>query len=215
MDRSGRLTSRILCEFNNFVYYRTLNFNSTSDYSELSFVKLYFRNFLCCEEYYDHVLAVNVACQAGHWNIVTLLAKCRGLEPVVVTALGQILQSARAPRSTQEDFLYAISEPSLTQSLLVQDQNALEIFHFVRAHVDSFPEVILRRFVVQLDPSQPCVLPVVSRLFHHGRYSSSLDTTIDSVDFDNPDRNVVLAKDLIQTFLFVVISLIKNTGNVG
>lgn len=173
------------------------------------------RNFLCCEEYYDHVLAVNVACQAGHWNIVTLLAKCRGLEPVVVTALGQILQSSRAPRSTQEDFLYAISEPCLTQSLLVQDQNAQDIFHFIRTHVESFPAPILRRFVLQLDPSQPCALPVVSRLFQTGKYSSSLDTTIESVDFDSPEKTVILAKDLIETFLFVVISLIKKTGHTG
>lgn len=161
------------------------------------------------------MLAVNVACQAGHWNIVTLLAKCRGLEPVVVTALGQILQTSRAPRPTQEDFLYAISEPCLTQSLLVQDQNAQEIFHFIRTHVDSFPESILRRFVVQLDPSQPCALPVVCRMFQAGKYSSSLDTTIESVDFDNPERIVVLTKDLIETFLFVVITLIKKTGHTG
>ncbi|KAH0822267.1 hypothetical protein GEV33_000524 [Tenebrio molitor] len=36
-----------------------------------------FMNFLRYEEFYDQILAVNVACQAGHWNIVTLLAKCR------------------------------------------------------------------------------------------------------------------------------------------
>lgn len=170
---------------------------------------------MCRVEYYDHVLAVNVACQAGHWNIVTLLGKCRGLEPVVVTALGQILQSSRAPRPNQEDFLYAISEPCLTQSLLVQDQNAQEIFHFIRIHVDSFPEAILRRFILQLDPSQPCALPVVSKLFHTSKFSSSLDTTIESVDFDNSERTVILARDLIETFVFVVISLIKKTGSPG
>lgn len=78
-----------------------------------------------------------------------------------------------------------------------------------------FPEPILRRFVVQLDPSQPCALPVVSRLFQSGNYSSSLDTTIESVDLDNSERAVILAKDLIETFLYVVITLIKKTGNNG
>lgn len=174
------------------------------------------RNFLCCEEYYDHVLAVNVACQAGHWNIVNLLAKCRGLEPVVVTALGQMLLTNRAPRPTQEDFLYAISEPCLLQSILLQYHHSQEIFHFIRLHVDSFPEPILRRFVLQLDPSQPCVLPIITRLCQSGKYSSSLDTTLEaSMDYDFAERIVILAKDLIETFLFIVISLLKKTGNTG
>lgn len=159
---------------------------------------------------------MNVACQAGHWNIVNLLAKCRGLEPVVVTAIGQMLLTNRAPRPTQEDFMYALSEPCLLQSILLQYPHSQEIFHFLRLHVDSFPEPILRRFVLQLDPSQPCVLPVISRLCQSGKYSSSPDTTLEaSMDYDFAERIVILSKDLIETFLFVVISLLKKTGNTG
>ncbi|XP_018572762.1 uncharacterized protein LOC108912084 isoform X2 [Anoplophora glabripennis] len=174
-----------------------------------------FMNFLCYEEYYDQILAVNVACQAGHWNVVTLLAKSRGLQPEVVSALGQILQSARAPRPTDFDFLYALSEPNLTQSLLVLGQSSQIIFQYIRTNIDTFPLQILQRLAAQLDPSQPCAIPLVNRLFHTNKYSSSLDTTIESVDFENPDRGIIIAKDLIDTFLSVVIYLTHKSEKTG
>ncbi|XP_057652123.1 uncharacterized protein LOC130891409 isoform X2 [Diorhabda carinulata] len=174
-----------------------------------------FMNFLSFEEYYDQVLAVNVACQAGHWNIVTLLAKSRGLQPEVVSALGQILQSTRAPKPTEKDFLYALSEPCLTQSILIFGQCSQYIFQFIRLNIETFPLDILRRLTVQLDPSQPCAIPLVSRLFNTTKYSSSLDSTIDSVDFENTDKTIVTIKDLIDTFLVVIIHLIRKTENTG
>lgn len=174
-----------------------------------------FRNFLCYEEYYDQILAVNVACQAGHWNVVTLLAKSRGLQPEVVSALGQILQSARAPRPTDVDFLFALSEPSLTQSLLVLGQSSQVIFQYIRVNIEAFPLEILQRLAAQLDPSQPCAVPLINRLFQSNKYSSSLDTTIESVDFENPDRSIVVAKDLIDTFLSVVIYLTYRSEKTG
>lgn len=174
-----------------------------------------FMNFLSFEEYYDQILAVNVACQAGHWNIVTLLAKSRGLQPEVVTALGQILQSSRAPKPTEKDFLYCLSEPCLTQSLLIFGQCSQYIFLYIRENIETFSVDILRRLAVQLDPSQPCAVPLVSRLFQTTKFSSSLDTTIESVDFENPDRTVVTVKDLIDTFLVVLIHLVWKTEKIG
>nr|XP_023021233.1 uncharacterized protein LOC111509680 isoform X1 [Leptinotarsa decemlineata] len=172
-----------------------------------------FMNFLCYEEHYDQILAVNVACQAGQWNIVTLLAKSRGLQAEVVAALGQILQSARAPRPTEQDFLCALSEPSLTQNLLIFGQFSHFIFQYVRTNVQAFPVDVLRRLAAQLDPSQPCAIPLVCRLFQTTKFSSSLDTTIESVDFENSDRSVVTVKDLIETFLTVLIQLAFKTEN--
>ncbi|XP_019873194.2 uncharacterized protein LOC109601394 [Aethina tumida] len=172
-----------------------------------------FMNFLCFEEYYDQILAVNVACQAGHWNIVNLLAKSRGLQPEVVSALGQILQSARAPRPTDRDFLMALSEPCLTQSLLIIPQSSQVIFQYIRTNIDSFPLDVLQRLAVQLDPSQPSALPLVGRVFYSGgkKYSSSLDTTLDSIDVENPDRAVLTVKDMIETFLVVLVHLTFKT----
>lgn len=166
---------------------------------------------MCYEDYYDQILAVNVACQAGHWNIVNLLAKSRGLQPEVVSALGQILQSARAPRCTDNDFLLALSEPSLTQSLLILPQSSQIIFQYIRTNIQSFPINILQRFALQLDPSQPCAIPLVNRLFQTNKQSSSLDTTIESIDLENPDRCITIVKDFIETFLFVLIYLTYNT----
>lgn len=171
----------------------------------------YFRNFLRYEEFFDQILAVNVACQAGHWNIVTVLAKCRGLQPEVVAAFGQILPSARSPRVTDRAFLFALSEPSLSQSLLVCPESSREIFHFIRTNIDCIPVEILKRFLVQLDPSQPCCVPLVHRMFHTRKISSSLDTTIESVDLDNSDRGVVVMKDFIETFLLVLVCFIGKT----
>ncbi|XP_028138515.1 uncharacterized protein LOC114332924 [Diabrotica virgifera virgifera] len=174
-----------------------------------------FMNFLSFEEYYDQILAVNVACQAGHWNVVALLAKSRGLQPEVVTALGQILQSARAPKPSERDFLYALSEPCLTQSLLIFGQCSQYIFQYVRTNIEHFPLDILRRLAIQLDPSQPSAIPLVSRLFQTTKFSSSLETTIECIDFENPDRTIVTVKDLIDTFLIIIIHLIWKTENIG
>lgn len=170
---------------------------------------------MCYEDYYDQILAVNVACQAGHWNIVTLLAKSRSLQPEVVSALGQILQSARAPRVTDQEFLLALSEPSLSQSLLISPQSSHIIFQYIRANLQSFPVDILIRLAVQLDPSQPCAVPLVSRLFQTHKHSSSLDTTIESIDLENPDRSVVIVKDFIETFIYVSVYLAWKTDGIG
>lgn len=171
----------------------------------------FFRNFLRYEEFYDQILAVNVACQAAHWNIVSLLAKSRGLQQEVVSAFGQILQSARAPKATDRDFTFALSDSCLTQSFLIFPNSSREIFHFIRINIDNFPIEILRRFVVQLDPSQPSIASLVNRIFTTTKEASSLETTIESIDFENSDRLIVTVKDLIETFLFVLITLISKT----
>ncbi|CAH1985984.1 unnamed protein product [Acanthoscelides obtectus] len=170
-----------------------------------------FMNFLCYEEYYDQILAVNVACQAGHWNVVSLLATTRGLQPEVVSAMGQILQSARAPKPTDREFVYALSEPSLSQSLLILGQCSQVIFQYIRTHVAAFPVEILYRLAAQLDPSQPCAVPLVSRMFHSNKHSSSLDTTIEMLELDNPDRSNVTVRDMIETFLTVAVYLTWKT----
>ncbi|KAJ8969558.1 hypothetical protein NQ317_016590 [Molorchus minor] len=172
-----------------------------------------FMNFVNSLDCYDQTLAVNVACQAGIWNVLNILAKCRGLEPEVACAMRQILQSARAPKPTDTQFLLALSEPCLTQTLLLLDESAPVIFKYIRTNVEMFPIEILQRFACQLDPSQPCAVPVISRLFSNKKFSSSLDTTIESVDLENPDKTIVTAKDFIDTFLTVVINLISKTEN--
>lgn len=156
-----------------------------------------------------------MACQAGHWDIVTLLAKARGLQIETVTALGQILQSARAPKPTDKEFLYTLSEPSLTQSLLISSQSSQVIFQYIRFNVETFPVEILRRLAIQLDPSQPCAFALVSRIFNNTKQSSGFDTTIESIDFENPDKSIVGVKDFIDTFLCVAICLTAKNIKIG
>lgn len=176
------------------------------------------------------MLAVNVACQAGHWNIVNLLARTRGLQPEVVAALGQIL-SQRPPQSqaaNHYDFLLTLSEPSLTQSLLLLSSSlknmSRQIFHYIRTNVDTFPVDILQRFAIQLDPSQPCVRSLVSRSkFVSSSLSSSSsnddDTIIGSMttsDLSNQQQQQavhVIVKELIETYLFVLINLVSINNN--
>ncbi|KAL3269950.1 hypothetical protein HHI36_009006 [Cryptolaemus montrouzieri] len=170
-----------------------------------------FMNFLRYEGFYDQILAVNVACQAAHWKIVNLLARTRGLQPEVVSAFGQILHSARAPRPTDLDFIYSLSEPSLTQSLLLSPKSAEIIFQYIRANVEVFPIDILKRFILQLDPSQPCAIPLVARKFQTHKSSLSLESTLDSSDCDYHDEDSTVVKDMIETFIIVLVHLISKT----
>lgn len=107
----------------------------------------------------------------------------------------------------------ALSEPCLTQSLLIIPQSSQVIFQYIRTNIDSFPLDVLQRLAVQLDPSQPSALPLVGRVFYSGgkKYSSSLDTTLDSIDVENPDRAVLTVKDMIETFLVVLVHLTFKT----
>lgn len=166
---------------------------------------------MCFEEYYDQVLAVNVACQAGLWSIVAVLAKSRGLQMEVTTGLCQILHSNRAPTFNNEEFTFALSEPCLTASFLTCPNYSQTILNYIKANVNSFGCDVLKRFIVQLDPSQPKVLPFVSRLFQHSRKYSSLDSTVESTDFENPDRSVAIVKELIEAFIYVLITYVSKT----
>lgn len=166
---------------------------------------------MCFEEYYDQVLAVNVACQAGLWSIVTILAKARGLQVEVVTALCQIIQSNRAPTYNNEEFTLALSEPSLTPSFIIYPTYSQIILNYIRTNVNSFSTVALKRFIMQLDPSQPSIMPFMSRLLQHHRMYSSLDSTVESTDYENPDKSVVIVKEFIETFICVLITFVSKT----
>lgn len=167
-----------------------------------------------CEEYYDQILAVNVACQSGHWNIITLLARTRGLQPEIVAALSQIIQSTNMASPSNYEFLLALSEPSLTQSLLIYPSFGQKIFDYIRTNIDSFPIEILQRFALQLDPSQPSALPIITCLFKKHKSSTSLDSTLEIYDtINNADLVAINAKECIETFIWIVIELISRTSN--
>lgn len=154
---------------------------------------------------------MNVACQAGHWNVINLLAKARGLQPEAVTVLGQILQTSRAPRPTDYEFTMALSEPSLLQSLLIHPTSCQVVMNYVRDNVDHFPVDILRRFAVQLDPSQPVAIPLVVRLFQKRKETTSIDSTLDSLDFDSVPQVPSIVREVIETFIYVLVVLVNKT----
>ncbi|XP_045473518.1 uncharacterized protein LOC123679961 [Harmonia axyridis] len=170
-----------------------------------------FMHFLRYEELYDQILAVNVACQAAQWKIVNVLAVTRGLSPEVVAAFGQILQSARAPRPTDHDFVYCLSEPSLTQGLLLAPKASEVIFRYIRTHVKVFPEDILRRFLMQLDPSQPGAIPLVSKLSRYQRTPSYVESISDSSEFENYTEDLSNVRDFIETFIVVLVHFVLKT----
>ncbi|KAK4876051.1 hypothetical protein RN001_012473 [Aquatica leii] len=170
-----------------------------------------FMNFLRFEEFYDQVLAVNVACQSGHWNIVTLLAKTRGLQPETVAALSQILNSP-GKDGFNYDFLVTLSEPSLTQSLLIYSSFSQKILQFIRTNLDAFPIEILQRLVLQLDPSQPSAAPLIRHLFQRRKFSTSVDSVVETNEYESFCNGNIIAKDLIETFIWVLIELISKTS---
>lgn len=167
----------------------------------------FYRNFVCFEEYYDQVLAINVACQAGHWKVVTLLTKARGLQPETVVAISQILQTNRAPKPNDYDFLLAITEPSLLQSMLIYPTSCQIILNYYKDNLNVFPMDVLNRLLLQLDPSQPVALPLLHKLqlARMKKDTTSLDSLEDCLDFDpTPQMNCVL-KEVIETFIFVLL----------
>ncbi|KAF5298189.1 hypothetical protein FQA39_LY02613 [Lamprigera yunnana] len=170
-----------------------------------------FTHFLRLEEYYDQVLAVNVACQSGHWNIVTLLAKSRGLQPETVAALSQLLATSCGDTS-KFDFLLTISEPSLTQSQLIYSSFGQNILQFIRENLDTFPIEILQRLILQLDPSQPCAIPIMRQLFIKRKHSTSADSSFETNEWDGFCNSNIVGKDLVETFTWVLIELISKTS---
>lgn len=155
---------------------------------------------------------MNVACQAAHWDVVTLLAKSRGLQPEVVAALSQIIQASRTPKLHDHEFLLTLSEPSLSQSLLIYPAYCQIILAFIRSNVQHFTVDILKRFVVQLDPSQPCTVPLISKLFHRSKQTSSLDSTLDSIDLENSPQTAVVVREFVETFITVLVALIGKSS---
>ncbi|XP_030764189.1 uncharacterized protein LOC115888568 isoform X2 [Sitophilus oryzae] len=174
-----------------------------------------FMNFLLHESHFDPILAVNMTCQAGHWNIVNLLSKCRGLQAEVVVAFGKILHNDFITKPSSLDFLFALSEPTLTQSYLILPQSAQIIYHYIRDNADTFPTDILKRLVVQLDPSQPCVVPFIRAIYQNNRDNSFSDANADSFDFETSDLCSIIMKDLVETFLCVITILIARLNKVS
>ncbi|KAH1017237.1 hypothetical protein HUJ05_007910 [Dendroctonus ponderosae] len=167
-----------------------------------------FMDFLVHESHFDPILAVNMTCQAGHWNIVSLLSKSRGLQFETVVAFSKILQNDLSPNPSNLDFLYALSEPTLTQSFLVLPRSAQASYDFC-----SFE--ILKRLVIQLDPSQPCAMAFLRAIYQNDKDSSGTDSNIDSFDYEAVDGCTTVMKDLVETFLFVILSLTARLGAIS
>lgn len=175
--------------------------------------------FLCHEEFYDQILAVNVACQAGHWHIVNVLSTARGLQPEVLAALAQVIQTSRTLRPNDYDFLLALSDRGLAQSILIYPQAGSVLCAYVRRHVKSFDAALLKRFAAQLDPAQPAMQSmVILRQYHHNRQrgnNTPIESTLDS-SYDGdalaPD-SAAIVRDVVETYILVLLCLIEKTGD--
>lgn len=155
---------------------------------------------------------MNVACQARLWNVLTHLARNRGLQVEVVAAIYQTLQTTRTPSPNDADFALALSEPSLTRAYFIHPAYSQTILGYVKTNVNDFSLNVLRRFLAQLDPSQTIVAPSIRRSFQNRRHYSSLDSTFDSVvESDGPDGSVAVVKELTDTYLCVLVVYLKKT----
>ncbi|KAL1494566.1 hypothetical protein ABEB36_010144 [Hypothenemus hampei] len=173
-----------------------------------------FMTFLVHESHFDPILAVNMTCQAGHWNIVNLLSKSRGLQSETIVAFSKILQNDFCPKPTNLEFLYALSEPTLTQSLLILSHNSQIIFQYIRENINEFPMEILKRLVILLDPSQPCTTPFLKAIYQNNK-DSTTDTNIESYGLDVTDYCTIVMKDMVETFLYVILSLIGRFSKIN
>lgn len=85
------------------------------------------------------------------------------------------------------------------------------ILAFIRLNVQHFPVDILKRFVIQLDPSQPSAVPLVSKLFQRTKQASSLDSTLDSADLESSPQTAVVVREFVETFIMVLVALIGKS----
>lgn len=186
---------------------------ANDSFSEARFTLPSYRNFLRYEEYYDDLLAVNMASHAANWEVLTLLATCRCLQKEVLEALAALIVASNSDSHNIDDinFLLALSEPTLTQSLLIHPKQSGVLFSYVTKNIEKLPIEVLRKFGIQLDPSQPCAIPVISRLFQKRKTNTSLDSTLDSEDA-NTDEIGSNLKDFIEAFVCVLTQLVYTTS---
>ncbi|KAK5645427.1 hypothetical protein RI129_006727 [Pyrocoelia pectoralis] len=127
--------------------------------------------------------------------------------------MAQILQSVNKVEINNHDFLVTLTEPSLTPSLLIYPSCSHKIFYFIRCNVHKFPVDILQRLIIQLDPSQPSAYPVIKRLFQKRKFSTSIDSAIETYESDAFSNNNVSAKEFIETFIWVLVELVSRTDH--
>lgn len=82
----------------------------------------------------------------------------------------------------------------------------------MRENLEAFPIEILKRLVIQLDPSQPCAMPFLRAIYQNDKDSSGTDSNIGYLDYEAVHGCTTVMKDLVETFLFVILSLTARLG---
>lgn len=183
-----------------------------------------FINFLAYNEYYDEVLAVNVVCQTELWSILTLLGRIRCLSFDIIEVLCRTMKNPPIDRTSSllkeldvvsDSFHNCISDSMFLQCLVSKPQYSKVFLNYIKENVSSFSVKTLKRLSNSLDPSRPVAWPIISKVFqkHKCHQSSSLDSTLDSMDSEPPDEILQSTHDLIETFICVLIVLISKREN--
>ncbi|GLV44383.1 claret [Carabus blaptoides fortunei] len=185
-----------------------------------------FMTFLTYNEYYDEVLAVNVVCQTALWSVLSLLGRIRCLGFDIIEVLCKVMKNPPIDRTfltpwlkeldiVSDSFHTCISEPMFLQCIVSKPQYSKVFLKYIKEHLCNFSIRTLKRLSNSLDPSQPVAWPVISKVFqkHKCHQSSSLDSTLDSIDSEPPDELLQSTHDLIETFLCILIVLINKMEN--
>lgn len=179
-----------------------------------------FISFLAYNDYYDEILAVNVICQTGLWSILTVIGRVRCLAFDIVEILCKVMRNPPQPQAsltsdiTHDCFHSCISDPMFLPCVISKPQYSCLFLQYVKDNLNQFSTPVLKRLANSLDPSHPIAWSVISKTLqkHRSNQSSSLDSTLDSLDSDPPDELLHSARDLIETFIQTLIVLNRKTN---
>ncbi|XP_015122188.1 uncharacterized protein LOC107044705 [Diachasma alloeum] len=177
--------------------------------------------FLSRNTYYDERWVVDVVGQTCLWKVLHHLASQRGLYAQVLDVLIKAVQSyplsPTSPLNSKYGLMICISEPSLLQSMLSTPALARSHMSFVLSNLQDFQVFVLQRLVTLYDPTNPIFRPLLvkyrarRRTTSHSSQSSQCDS-LDSSDI--LDETGSLVEELIETFLYVLLTLISKRSPV-
>ncbi|XP_011299545.1 uncharacterized protein ca [Fopius arisanus] len=180
-----------------------------------------FLQFLSRNTYYDERWVVDVVGQTCLWKVLHHLATQRGLYAQVLDVLVKAVQSyplsSGSPLNSKYGLMICISESNLLQSMLSTPFLARSHMSFVLSNLQEFQVFVLQRLVTLYDPTSPIFRPLLvkyrarRRTTSHSSQSSQCDS-LDSSDI--LDESGSLVEELIETFLYLLLTLISKRSPV-
>ncbi|XP_066588332.1 uncharacterized protein ca [Prorops nasuta] len=174
-----------------------------------------FLYFLSTNNFYDELLAVNVAGQTCLWEILHYLSAQRGLHAQMLEIATKAACSFNSTnfQNIPYGLLICLSEVSLMQSMLLDPELARNHINFVLESLPNSQTFVLQRLLTLYDPTNAVLRPGLARCRarHRSISYSSQSSQCESMDLtDNFDASDNLIEEIVDTFLIILLTLIDK-----